>query len=357
VWAEPPRLMDRSRARPKDDGVIGARWKPRSLDGAYATAERVAARDLNNLYRTSCHFHDLDRYRAFCAFYAIMRIVDDRVDELPARPGLSRDQLVAEHDVVDAWRSAVRACFQSAAGDWVEGLPPFPEARHLLAAFRESHARFAVPWALWENFFSAMHRDVDRPRFGTYQEFLRYAEGASVAPTTIYLLLIAAVDTGPRFPRPLPQGFDLIRCGRHLGRFAYLGHVLRDLARDLFAVPEPQLYLAADDMAAFGVSEQNLAAEATARRAGPRTRALVGELVRRARDELARGRAHMRALEGRLSADRAFVLEFIVALYQRILEKIQRCGNDPFTGRHRLTPSEKTAIGRRIATDLRFAGR
>jgi len=347
--------MDRSRARPRDDGVVGARWKPRSLDGAYATAERVAARDLNNLYRTSCYFRDLDRYQAFCAFYAIMRIVDDRVDHLPGRAGMSRERLAAEHDVVEAWRTAVRACFESAAGDPVESLPPCPEAPQLLTAFRESRARFAVPWALWENFFSAMDRDIDRPRFGTYQEFLHYTEGASVAPTTIYLVLITAAETGPGSPRPMAQGFDLIRCGRHLGRFAYLGHVLRDLARDLFAVPEPQLYLAADDMAAFGVSEQSLAAEATARRAGPRTRALVGELVRRARGELARGQEHMHALDGQLESDCAFVLEFIVTLYERILEKIQRCGNDPFTGRHQLTPSEKTAIGRRVALHLNFA--
>jgi len=344
------------RARPIDEGLARARWKPRSLTGAYATAERVAAQDQNNLYRASCCFRDLDRYQAFCAFYAIMRILDDRVDGLPARAGLSRKRRTAEHNVVEAWRLAVRSCFEDAAGDSVEGAPPCPEAPHLLTAFRESHIRFPVPWRLWENFFSAMHRDIDRPRFCTYQAFLRYAEGASVAPTTIYLTLIAAADADPGLPRPLPQGFDLIRCGRHLGRFAYLGHMLRDLAQDLFAVPERQLYLAADDMAAFGVSEQKLASEAAARRAGPRTRALVGELVRRARAELARGRARMHALEGRLESDRAFVLEFIVTLYERILDKIQRCGNDPFTGLHHLTPSEKTAIGRRIANDLRIAG-
>jgi hypothetical protein len=32
-----------------------------------------------NLYRTSCFFRDMERHRAFCAQYAIMRLVDDRV--------------------------------------------------------------------------------------------------------------------------------------------------------------------------------------------------------------------------------------------------------------------------------------
>ena len=64
---------------------FGPIWCPGSLSGTDGTAEAIAAIDFNNLYRTSCYFVDPERYRAFCALYAIMRVVDDRVDEVLAQ--------------------------------------------------------------------------------------------------------------------------------------------------------------------------------------------------------------------------------------------------------------------------------
>ena len=66
-------------------------WGPGSLSGLYAIVEEIAAKDLNNLYRTSCFFADPNRYKSFCAVYAVMRIVDDRLDEIIARNDVLRN--------------------------------------------------------------------------------------------------------------------------------------------------------------------------------------------------------------------------------------------------------------------------
>lgn len=74
-------------------------------------AEEIAAADRNNLYISSRFFTDPEKYSAFCAFYAVMRVVDDRIDDLPSRTGLSAEDRRAEHDVVRAWEEGVAACY------------------------------------------------------------------------------------------------------------------------------------------------------------------------------------------------------------------------------------------------------
>jgi phytoene/squalene synthetase len=210
------------------------RWRPGVLQGALGVAEQVAACDLDNLYRVSCYFEDLERYRAFCAQYAVMRVLDDRIDAIPSRAALSDRERLQGHDAVDAWMAIVdRAYMGEPQVDGVLAAAHHPQCRALAEAFATSLTHFRVPPQLWRDFFDAMHRDIERPRFGTYEEFVSYSQGAAVAPTTIYLhLLTAEPEAEHARYQPVP-GFDLVAAGRSLGLFAYVGHILRDLAEDL----------------------------------------------------------------------------------------------------------------------------
>lgn len=306
-------------------------------------AEAIASKDHNNLYRTSCLFRDRTRYWAFCAHYSIMRVVDDRIDNLPTRNGLTPQARQAEHQVVSAWESAVAGCYTDRAATrrtW-EGCE-LASAPDLLEAFAESLEVIRPPEFLWSSFFRSMHWDLDHSRFKTWDEFLGYAEGASVAPTTIYLYLITS-DLG-KPGGTVPDGFDILGCGRHLGRFAYLGHIVRDLAEDLLLGDSGLIYVPLEEMSAFGVTEEKLHSELRRGRAGPDTRLLVSELVTRARAHLAKGRSLLGPLEGRLEEDRGFILALIIATYERVLDKIQSCDFDIMGTRHRLTALEKEAL-------------
>jgi phytoene synthase len=334
------------------------------LREAYSRAESIASRDLNNLYLTSRFFADPVRYRAFCAFYAVMRRVDDRVDELCARSGVpaaERQRVAAE---VAAWRRAVEAVDRGRPpGRALAAVEDPVAAGELLAAFADAHGRFRVPLALWRNFFAAMDRDLEDRRFESYGDFLEYAEGATVAPTTIYLLLLTSRPAeGPAAPsggsdrtryEPLP-GFDFLECGRQLGLFAYLTHILRDLPQDLAAGERGLVYLARDDMGRFGVTEATLRRDLARGRAGEGARALLAELGGRARAHLERGRALLAALEAELSADCAFILTLIVAIYDEALARIAAQGFDPFAERHRLGLREKRRIVARTAREVGF---
>lgn len=331
------------------------------LREAYSLAESIAARDLNNLYLTSRFFADPNRFRAFCVFYAVMRLVDDRVDELCARRGVpagERERVAAE---VEGWRRAVEGAYREGRAPEAPVMTEGPDGddpdagRALMTAFADSNARFRVPHGLWRNFFAAMRRDLEDERFATYEEFLDYAEGATVAPTTIYLVLLsseapAAVDA----PYEPVRGFDFVECGRHLGLFAYLTHILRDLPQDLAAGERGLLYLAGDDMARFGVTEETLRRDLARGAAGRGLRQLLAELGGRAWGHLEAGRALLGALEGRLSPDCAFILELIVAIYEEALGRIAAVEFDPFPERHRLGLPAKQQIVVRTARRVGF---
>jgi phytoene synthase len=333
--------------------AVAVVWAPGALSGPNGVAESIAARDLTNLYRTSCYFRDKERYRAFCAMYAVMRVVDDRVDTLLAQPHVASSHRAQAREVVAAWRRVVSAGLSGrrpAAEDLVGC--DHPHSDELVVAFADAVERFPVPVQLWDDFFAAMLQDLERSRFATYGQFLEYAVGAAVAPTTIYLYLISAERRGDKNVFAAPPDFDIIRCGRALGRFAYLAHVLRDLRQDLTTGEHGLLYLAADDMVAHGVTVASLRRDAAARTAGPQQRALVRDLAGRASKLAQKGRRYLAALDGRLSVDRAFVLELIVGIYEGVLRKIASCSHDVMAERHRLTGSEKERIARAIAAAL-----
>lgn len=330
--------------------TVDVTWAPGTLSGSSGVAEAIAAKDLNNLYRTSCYFRDIERYRAFCAMYAVMRVVDDRVDDLLAQPHIASSTWAQSLAVVTAWHHVVRACLSGcrpAAADCLGC--DHPHIVELVDAFADAVARFPVPVQLWDNFFAAMLRDLNCSRFATYRQFLEYTAGASVAPTTIYLHLITAERRWGDNVFEAPRDFDIMGCGRALGRFAYLAHVLRDLRQDLIIGEHGLLYLAADDMTTHGVTVASLQRCARAGTASPQQRALVGDLAQRAWTLALEGRKCLAALDGKLSADRAFVLELIVGIYEGVLRKIASCSHDVMGERHRLTSGEKERIALGIA--------
>ena len=322
-------------------------WTPGSLVGADGVAEAIAAKDLNNLYRTSCFFTDADRYRAFCALYAVMRLVDDRVDDVLAG-GLDPEDVGRERSILDGWNRLVAAALAGgpvgdADVDADLAATREPRARDVIEAFGQGIARFPTPPELWSHFFEAMAEDLTRDRFQTFEAFLRYARGATVAPTTVYLYLIVS-ERGADGVYRVPPDFDLLECGRNLGLFAYIGHVLRDLRQDLATGTRGLIYLAADDMATHGVTEAMLRREAEAGHAGAASRALVRDLAGRAQARLAAGRTQLQAVGERLPADRAFILRLIVELYTATIEKLASCGYDPMTEQHHLTDQEKEQL-------------
>ena len=312
-----------------------------SLHAALDEAERIAAKDRSSLYRVSQYFEDAQRYDAFIAMYAVMRVVDDLVDNAGDKAALPAEERQALHTAIDTWEQRIRRAYSGR-----------PAAHPLEIALAWAVDRFPVPERLWQSFLNAMRYDIDVPRFRDFQCFLEYTEGASVAPTTLFVHLICA----ERQPdgRYRLNDFDYLECGRQLGTFAYIAHILRDVRPDMESSPQGLIYISQSDLRGQGLDEEALRRFTKVGAGGSPFARLVESLVRRARGYEALGTRLAATVWGRLPADRAFIFRLIVGTYSALLDGIATHPGVVLTTRPVLSATELALLAERTARESGF---
>jgi phytoene synthase len=305
---------------------------PARLKEALEVCEQVAAKDRSNLYVTSQFFEDRARYDAFIAMYAVMRLVDDFVDDIPDKGSLDSENQQRLIAVLDQWDARIRCAYAGTPGD-----DPVDVA--LCAAV----TTFPVPLRVWLNFINAMRFDVHHPRFRDFAEFLSYGEGATVAPTVIYVyLLTSQPQQGGQVY--LVEDFDFETCGRELGLFAYLAHILRDVAQDMRVGKEGLVYLSQEDLRRHELTEDILRSIIQQGQPDARWAALVQDLCSRARAMETRGVALVDAQMSRMTTDCAFILSLIITVYSELLRRIEAQPDDVLRGDPMMSSSEKGVL-------------
>ena len=71
--------------------------------------------------------------------------------------------------------------------------------------------------------------DVDHSEFPSFREFMDYAEGASVAPASVFVHLCCLTEKNGEY---MPPGFDVIQVSRPCAVFSYIVHIIRDFQED-----------------------------------------------------------------------------------------------------------------------------
>lgn len=190
-------------------------------------------------------FWDEDRYRAARVCYKYMRAIDDLIDfHKSAHTVISKDERQLFMQRVQEW---IDMAHRSAAGD-AGAAAEAGDAHELMQTIRDFH----IPvWPL-EAFARSMVYDIDNTGFETVDSFIAYAQGASVAPASIFVHLSGLQSTTNGYA---PPPFDVRWAATPCAMFSYLVHIIRDFQKD----QQHNLnYFADDAMARNGLTAEDL---------------------------------------------------------------------------------------------------
>ncbi len=244
------------------------------------------------------------------ALFAFARVADDFADE-PAYEGRRAREL-------DRWEEQLHQAYRG-------------HAEHpVFVALADTVDKFALPITEFTEMLSGFRTDLERKRYATFDELLAYTRQAA-EPIGRLLLYIG----GYRAPELHAYAEDLATA---LG----LARLIQDVPSDW---ERGRVYLPAEDLRHFGVSEQDIAM----RRVSPP----VGNLVR---FEVARVRAlfeRARPLVDVVGSDLAVELALTWHGGMRILDKIESVGKRLFAQRPRLNTADKALV---LARAIRWRG-
>jgi len=235
------------------------------------------------------------------AIFAFARVADDFADE-PAYEGRRVREL-------DRWEEQLHAAYRG-------------HAEHpVFVALADTVDKFGLPITEFNVLMSGFRTDLERRRYATFDELHSYTR-QSAEPVGRLLLYIG----GYRAP-------ELHAYGEDLSTALAIARLIQDVPSDW---ERGRVYLPAEDLRHFGVSEADIAS----RRVSP----AVGNLVR---FEVARTRSlfeRARPLVDIVGSDLAVELALMWHGGMRILDKIEGVGSRLFAQRPQLNAADKGLV-------------
>ena len=165
----------------------------------------------------AANFWDEDRFCAAKTCYRFMRQIDDLIDNHKAA-----NRMIATGE---------RKEFLTDVNEWLKMIVISDDCNPEKAALIKTIERFNIPlWPL-EAFAKSMIYDINNDGFASVESFLTYAQGASVAPASIFVHLSGLTSHDGHYKDP---SFDVREAATPCAIFSYLVHIVRDFQKDQF---------------------------------------------------------------------------------------------------------------------------
>jgi 15-cis-phytoene synthase len=281
-------------------------------EAAYEACGRIARHEARNFYYGFVLLPPQRRAGIYAA-YAFSRRADDSVDG----DGSAAARLAAVADR----RDELDAVY---AGD-------APPDDPVLVALADTVRRFGVPREHLDALLDGVAMDLTVDRYPDFPALKEYCDRVAGAVGLVSLYVFGFSD-------PAAPGH-----AADLGVAMQIVNIMRDVAED---AARDRIYLPADEMAAHGVTEAEIAAGV----ASPGFRDLMQDQGARARDYFARGERLLPLLDRRAR----MCVSMLSGLYREILGEIEARDHDVLAGRVSLSAGHKLALmGRRTASAVR----
>lgn len=257
-----------------------------TLACAYRHCETVTAACSRSFYLATSLLPAPKR-RAIRALYAVCRITDDLVDNGPTGVDIS----------LAAWRKHVLA---------PHATPHDP----VLVAWADARLRYQIPQSYVKQFIDGVARDLDTTRYLTFDDLAAYAYGVASTVGLMSMHIIGGTDS------------SAVLYAIKLGVALQLTNILRDVGEDW---QRGRLYLPLEELAAYGLTETNIAAG----QIDDRWRAFMRFQITRARQLYAEAQPGIALLK----PDGRFAVTAAADLYRAILHDIEIHDYDVFSRR------------------------
>lgn len=284
------------------------------LESAYRYCEEVTKKHAKSFY-FAAKFLPKQKQPAVFAIYAFCRHVDDEIDE-----GGDRTESAAAM-AVDDWRQRLDAVYGSTGSQTGPESIEDPREKALadvFLAWSDMLAEYPVPKKVPLDLIRGVLMDTYKKRYSDFDELYLYCY--HVAST---VGLMSSEVLGYSDPAALEYA-------EKLGVAMQLTNILRDVRED---AEMGRIYLPAEELGAFGVSEKQIFDGI----ADGNFRKLMRFQVDRARSLYGEGEKGI----GYLSPDSRFTVLLASRIYARILNEIEALDYDVFSKRAHTTKTQK----------------
>lgn len=165
----------------------------------------------------AANFWDKERFCAAKTCYNFMRKIDDLIDNHKAN---NRTIDIGE-----------KKEFVADVNEWLKMVIISEDCNPEKVELIKTVERFKIPLWPMEVFAKSMIYDINNDGFPTFDSFLEYAQGASVAPASIFVHLSGLTEKDNQYVTPV---FDVMEAATPCAIFSYLVHIIRDFQKDQF---------------------------------------------------------------------------------------------------------------------------
>jgi phytoene/squalene synthetase len=250
----------------------------------------------------AANFWDEERFCAAKICYKFMRAIDDLIDNHKAK-----NKLIEPGE---------RKEFVANVEEWLKMIIVSKECNSMQGELRETVEKFRIPVWPMEVFAKSMIYDINNDGFPTLDAFLEYADGASVAPASIFVHLNGLRVINGRYESP---EFDVKWAATPCAIFSYLVHIIRDYQKDQL---NNLSYFADDLIMKYGLDRIALREFAEGKPVNTNFRRLIEHYYRLADEYREKTYAIIKRIRPLLEPRYQLSLEIIFDLYLMVFERI-----------------------------------